>query len=294
MSRLKKSKKHCEITERDYKILRFLWKWKMVSTQALAKRFFPEVQAYSAYRRLLHLEADNYIESFVVNGRFHEAWGLKEKGFKYIKPYLGELKSTGFKSANPHHDYLASAFHLGEWLLHQPKNSQTFSEQQLKSYPEDLWPFWVPKSTLHRPDGYSIYQVDNTRSIIAFETELSLKASHRYESIFTFYTHQSAIDYVFWLIDSQSTLSALKKHFKKFQLSEWSKHQFLILAEFQKKGWRASFMEGKLEGKTPAYLLLHKSATILSQQRLACGTQALLDSRRRPMISKPYKASPQG
>ena len=79
-----KKKRHCEITERDYKLLRFLWKWKAVSTQALANKFFPDIKPDSAYRRLQFLEADDYISSFVVEGRFHEVWGLREKGFKYI------------------------------------------------------------------------------------------------------------------------------------------------------------------------------------------------------------------
>ena len=74
-------KKHCDITERDYLLMRFLWKWKAVSTQALAKRFFPTANAYTAYRRLLHLETDGFIGAYPVQGRFNEAWILKEKGF---------------------------------------------------------------------------------------------------------------------------------------------------------------------------------------------------------------------
>jgi hypothetical protein len=130
----------CQITERDYKLLRFLWKWKTVSTTGLARKFFPEIQPLSAYRRLMHLEAGGFVRSLPIDGRWNEVWGLTDRGFKYILPKLGELQHVGHKSENVFHDYLSSAFHLGEWLTHQPENSQTYSEQQLRRYPTDAWP----------------------------------------------------------------------------------------------------------------------------------------------------------
>ena len=281
-----KNKKHCEITERDYKLLRFLWKWKVVSTSALAQKFFPGVQAFSAYRRLLHLESDGYIGSYVVRGRFNEAWILREKGFKYILPHLGDLQSQGYKSANYPHDFLATALHLGDWLTQQPENTQTYSEQQLRCYPVDLWPSWVPRSTLHRPDGYSAYQTKEKRVVIAFEAEISPKAKKRYESVVTFYDNQPSIDYVVWLVDSKNTLNSVRHGFEKFNVRDWSKHHFILQADFIKKGWMAPFIEGKFVGHSLQDFLKHKTATITSQSHLSCGTLALLDSRRRPIISK--------
>jgi hypothetical protein len=281
-----KAKKRCEITDRDYKLLRFLWKWKIVSTQGLAKKFYPEADPYTAYRRLLYLESDGYIGHYPVGRRFNDAWIIKEKGFNYILPYLGDLKSKGYKSTNYPHDFLATAFHLGEWLIHQPTNSQTYSEQQLRCYPEDLWPSWVPTSSLHRPDGYSAYQSADKQIIIAFEAELSLKAKKRYESIVAFYDGQPSINCVFWLVDSKLTLNAIRRTFQKFQVREWSKHHFVLLSDFKQKGWMASFIEGNLIGRSPANLLMHKTSTILTQNPLDCVTLSLLDSRRRPIISK--------
>lgn len=281
-----KAKKRCEITDRDYKLLRFLWKWKIVSTQGLAKKFYPEADPYTAYRRLLYLESDGYIGHHPVGRRFNDAWIIKEKGFNYILPYLGDLKSKGYKSTNYPHDFLATAFHLGEWLIHQPNNSQTYSEQQLRCYHEDLWPSWVPTSSLHRPDGYSAYQSADKQIIIAFEAELSLKAKKRYESIVAFYDGQPAINYAFWLVDSKLTLNAIRRTFQKFQVREWSKHHFVLLSDFKQRGWMASFVEGNLIGRSPANLLMHKTSTILTQNPLDCVTLSLLDSRRRPIISK--------
>ncbi len=186
----------CEITERDYKILRSLWKWKALTTQALARKFFPDIKPLSAYRRLMLLETGGYIKCLQVDGRHKEVWSLSDLGFKSILPKLGELECVGYKSENIHHDYLATAFHLGEWLTHQPENSQTYSEQQLRRYAMDTWPAWVPQSNTHRPDGYSIYEVDNQRVITAFETELWSKTRHRYEEVVAFYDTQESIQFV--------------------------------------------------------------------------------------------------
>lgn len=279
-------KTRCQITERDYQILRFLWKWKIVSTGGLAKKFFPEADPFTAYRRLLHLESSGFIGHYPVAGRFNEGWIIKKKGFDYILPHLGDLQSKGFKSTNYPHDFIATAFHLGEWLTAQPDNSQTYSEQQLRCYTQDLWPSWVPSSILHRPDGYSAYQSGDKRIVIAFETELSLKAKKRYESIFAFYESQPSINYVFWLIDSRATLNALLGVIQKCQVHDWSKHQFLLLSDFKLKGWLAPIIEGSFIGKCPANFLLHTPPSILTQNPLSCVTLTLLDSRRRPIITK--------
>lgn len=280
-----KTKRSCEITERDYKILRFLWKWKSVSTMTIAKKFFPDIQPSSAYRRLQYLEQDNYIQSFVVKGRFHEAWALKEKGYKYIQSYLGELKSLGFKSENYRHDFLASAFHLGEWLTHQPSNSQTYSEQQLRCYPEDLWPEWVPRSSLHRPDGYSIYTLDKRNVIIAFEVEMSLKSQDRYEKVVAFYDSQTSIDCVLWLIMSPNMLPKMKTIFNKFNVRSWTKHQFILHADFLKHGWHAEILGGQYKGQKINKIMHPNSVQSASRWHPDLDALALLNSRRRPINS---------
>ena len=110
--------KNVKITDRDYKIFRYLWKWKALSTQAIAIKFFPEAQPLTAYKRLLLLSHANYLKPMSVNESVHQqVWGLHKKGFQHIEQYLGELRIKGFMSANPTHDYLATAFHLGEWLM---------------------------------------------------------------------------------------------------------------------------------------------------------------------------------
>lgn len=286
MSKLNQSKKICQITDRDYKMLRFIWKWKAVSTSALAAKFYPDSTSFTCYRRLIHLAHDNYIESYSLKERNTAVWTLKQKGFKYIRPYLGDLSSEGFRSANYPHDYLASTFHLGEWLVHQPDNSQTVSEQQLRCVEPELLPKWIPTSKLHIPDGYSTYHVNAERIIVAFEAELTVKTSSRYESVVSFYDNEESITLVIWLVDSVSSLDSIEKCFKKFNIKNISKHQFVNLSDFLKNGWMSDIVKGKYAGKKVINLLQHKTYSTPTQNILGSVTQALLNTRKRPILSK--------
>ena len=275
---------HCEITERDYQMLRFLWKWKLVSSTALARRFFFEISPLSAYRRLQLLETDGYLKANVFEGRGLEVWGLTDKGFAFILPKLGDLKQRGYKSENIYHDYLSTAFHLGEWLTHQPDNSGDISEQQLRRLPADAWPDWVPRSATHRPDGYSVFIQGQKRVVVAFETELSVKERSRYEAPVAFYDSEEAIQFVFWLVQSKVTLNALKKSFEKFQMRAVHKHQFIMLSDFLKNGWQASIADGQLKGKSLIDVLPRSGVVKPSQWHRRADACVLLDSRRRPVI----------
>lgn len=288
----KRKRGHCEIQERDYLLLRFLWKWKVVSSMALARKFFPDINPLSAYRRLQYLEADKYIKPVIFEGRGREAWTLGDRGFNFIFPKLGELKQKGYKSENVHHDFLTTAFHLGEWLSSQPDNSQAYSEQQLRRVPMDAWPSWVPKSTTHRPDGYSAFIINGKRTTITFEVELSVKERSRYESPVAFYDSEESIQFVFWLIDSKVTLNALNKSFEKFQMRSLDKHHFILLSDFEAKGWMAPFVQGKFSGLTPWEVIHRKGIAQPSQWHRGHDVLALLDLKRRPIISAPCSNAP--
>lgn len=281
-----KAKKVCQITDRDYKMLRFIWKWKAVSTNALALRFYPTQLPFTAYRRLLYLAQDGYISKFTLIGKNSAAWILSLKGFKYIQPYLGELLSEGYKSANYPHDFLSSAFQLGEWLTQQPDNTQTFSEQQLRCFNSELYPAWIPVSKLHRPDGYSTFHTNGQRVIVAFETEISLKAVQRYESVITFYDGEPSINIVLWLVDNRNTMNAIERAFRKYNVRDWLKHHFVLVSDFQKKGWMAPIIQGRFSGQNILNILKHRTYSTPAQNILHSVTLAMLNSKKRPIITK--------
>lgn len=286
-----KWKKRCAITERDVRILRYLWKWKTLSTSALATKFFPKVSPQGAYRRLIRLEDAGFIQAIDTTKYWQIIWVLTLKGFKRIRPFLGELSGEGFRSENNMHDHIATAFHLGEWLTHQPAYTQTFSEQQLRRIAPELWDEWVPKFDSHRPDGYSLYFQGEKKIVVAFEAELTLKDKRRYESVVAFYDTHSSIQFVFWLVDSKVTLNSMKRTFEKFHVREWSKHHFMLLSDFREKGWHTPFVTGQFQGKALADFLLPSGITKVSPGDLCGDTMALLNTAKKPVISKPSTKS---
>lgn len=280
-----KNKSNCDVTERDYKIFRYLWKWKVMSTAALARKFFSSGDPRTAYRRFIALEKAGYLASIRLEPRFHEVWTLNHKGFKFIREQLGELASCGYKSEHVNHDLLATAFHLGEWLTDQPEYTQNFSEQQLRRYPTDLWPNWVPRSTIHRPDGYSLYFEDDQPIVVAFETELSVKSKDRYQSVVAFYDAEASVRLVFWLVDTKNTIHTLRRCFEKFQMREFDKHHFILLSDFQKYGWRAKFAKSPLLDKSPRDFLMAQAHSRTNLEPARSSTHALLDTIKKPRKS---------
>lgn len=269
--------------DRDRAILRFIWRWKVVSSAALARKFQPNGNAFTLYRRLLTLRNSGYIESLWIGEARGAVWGLGAKGFKDIRPYLLYYESNGFKSENYRHDHLVSAFHLGEWLVNQPEYTQTFTEQQLRRLPSEVWDDWVPKSTTHRPDGYSLYFEDDKAVVVAFEAELSFKEPARYERVVAFYDSEPTIKMVFWLVESKAIFNSIRRAFEKCQVRDWPKHQFVLLNDFRKLGWMAQFFEGKFRGRTVSEFLLHSPHTKPTQSMNYCDVIHLLDTRKRPI-----------
>lgn len=253
----KRKSNRLDVTARDIKILKFLWKWKMVSTAAVGLRFFPNASVHTGYRRLLALAQFGFVTFIQIDHTTGQGWTLTPKGYKVIRHLLGDLSVDGFKSEYPHHDRLVTALHLGNWLTNQPEYTQTFSEQQLRRIPVDLWDDWVPKSTTHRPDGYSLLFRGERKLVVAFEVELWLKSKNRYEPLVAFYDVQQSIDMVIWLVNSKVTLNSMKRTFERFNIREMQKHHFILLSDFQARGWYAPFVSGKFIGKTPAEILLH-------------------------------------
>src|SRR3989344_5758013 len=85
------------IMPRDLDVLNFLWRWKIASSQALAKKFFLGVRPESAHLRLKQLEEVGYLECIQI-GKRQFAWGLGKRGYEYIRHHFSEDYHQGFRS----------------------------------------------------------------------------------------------------------------------------------------------------------------------------------------------------
>tara|TARA_B110001454_G_scaffold122549_1_gene114451 strand:+ start:42159 stop:43028 length:870 start_codon:yes stop_codon:yes gene_type:complete len=288
-------KENILITERDFLILKYLWKWKLLSTKAISIKFFPNSNDDTAYKRMMLLTKAGYLKPRYVNDESprgqirQQVWGLNRKGFHRILQYLGELKIKGYFSSNSTHDYLATSLHLGEWLLRQPPDSQTWSEQELNSIPTELWPNWVPKSDLHRPDGFTAFNYKNRRHVLAFEVELHVKSSARYEAIAAYYDSCEEINHVIWLVKSIGNYKSIKKHLNKHGLRNTDKHRFLSLKEFEKHGWNSNFIDCANVTLKLQDLIITLPPTTPRQSPPGLLTLDMLNARKRPKITRTCK-----
>jgi hypothetical protein len=154
MAQKKKSRKCVILTTRDIELLKYLWLWKCSTFSALCDLFFPNTHPIKAYLRLAKLQSYGLVDQKVSNHLGKNLFTLAPLGFERILGHLPDLKESGFKSENLDHDFLVSAIHQGEWYSERPASVTLISEQVLRRSQPDTLPLWIPKGTLHRPDGY--------------------------------------------------------------------------------------------------------------------------------------------
>lgn len=269
-------------TKRDMAILNFLWRWKVATTAALAKKFFPERTGRTAYNRLWLLKRSGFIEirSDVWQQKF--VWSLTNKGYTAVREALPTLRADGFRSESIGHDLLVSAVHLGEWLLCSPENAQLFSEQQLRRLHFDSYPSWVPKTDLHRPDGY--WRIKNGENFltIALEVELSQKTGNQYEIVGDFYSKHPSINHVIWVVPRLSLAGYIHTRIQKAIRQKTMIHSFIVYADFQQQSWNAPIVCGAFLGKTIAQIL---GANIGNSPEPVLGS-FLLNTRKSPFKAK--------
>lgn len=285
-----------QITRRDFEILKFLWRWKILSTHAIARKFFPGVRVESAHARLRCLAEVGYIELVHVDKKCF-AWSISKRGFKHLMWfYLHEEIHEGYKSEYPHHDYLTTAFHLGEWLLNEPtkydpdepSEVELYSEQELRCTPDEHWPKWIPQSTEHRPDGYTRFRKGEQNVVVAFETELTLKSKSRYADIVCFYEYGSGIDFVLWLVGTTGMANSIRRIFERYGSKNVSKHNFIVLEDFLKSGWDAKIIKGHFAEKAIKDLLPIQGNTEAKLWHHDRSVQSFLETKVCSVISGQY------
>lgn len=273
---------------REVPLLHFLWKWKVSTTAALTKKFFPNCKGKTAYNRLLALRHAGLIRVSSDGQGQKFICSLGRKGFEAIKEGLPLMKEEGFKSEHMGHDVLVSAFHLGEWLLEKPESTTLFSEQQLRRMYSDMYPAWIPRSDVHRPDGYTQTLLGDRLTTIAFEVELSNKRDPDYLKIAEFYENYPKIEKILWLVPRLSTAQTIQEKMDHVFHGVPSPHQFILLEEFTNLGWHSEIGLGVDQGKSILSVLSGKAQEKHRKSSGSILSQSLLDTRKSPHTSDTY------
>lgn len=264
-------------SEADLPLLHFLWQWKVSTTVALCARFYSKRSLRQGYERLVKLEHGDLIQSLVLGNGTGFVWGLTKRGFSIIRTQLAELRAEGYQSENKEHDLLVSAIHLGEWLTQSPSGAEILSEQELRCFDTSVYPWWVPQTEIHRPDGYWYIPRGDDHSTIALEVELTQKRTADYDKTSVFYDRKSEITKVIWVTKRPSLAGHIHSRMNDAAKHD-DKHNFISLVDFLKNGWQAEIRLGSDRTKTLSCLLSDCRRTPLVPVR----GNPLLDIRKSP------------
>lgn len=253
-----------QLLKRDIRILYFLWKFKFAPTKVIAARFFADAE-WNTYIRLYRLAKAGFLESLYPDSGVHHFWTLSKQGFEIVKKYLPALDQDGYRSENIEHDILVLAAHVGCWLKEMPNGVTMVSEQELRRMKPENYPAHVPKTVVHRPDGYWVFDNGKQASLVALEVERTQKAKALYDSVARFYCKDAYVDQVIWIVNSRMLGVRMLSRFKEVVNEYAGVHSFVILSDFIKLNWQAPIIIGKDAGHTIHQTLVNKSQTIHKQ-----------------------------
>lgn len=278
-----KQKSNFQITSDDYGLLQFLWKWKLSTTAIINKAVYKDRSANRCYRRLRSLEENKYIESIFSRDRMVCLWQLTDKGYQELNFDGIEISQRGYKAEHPEHDFWSSLIQFGIWIDQVPKNSDLFSEQQLRRFEIESYPKWIPHTKQHRPDGW--WKTDlakgNKESLIALEVEMTRKPSSSYYEVGNFYSNVIDIHQAIWIVRSESDANFILKNMIAGSSTQAKEQSFLLFSQFIKDQWSAPILIGKNKGKSIKEILDPQGNNAQSLMTQHC----LLDTRKTPLES---------
>jgi hypothetical protein len=179
------------------------------------------------------------------------AFQLSKKGFEVLRYDMGELRENRFAAQSVAHDFIATAFHLGDFVLGVPENVRFFSEQEIQCTDDSLLPAWVPKFRDHIPDGLTRVKAGQGDSVFGLEVELNLKPMLKYDkAAYYFDSSLSKVDVVFWLCGAVWIAKEISQRLQGLKLRNREIHHFIAMEDFKEKGWQAVARSGAYRGKT--------------------------------------------
>ncbi len=270
-----------QLLKRDLAILNFLWRFKFAPTAIIATKFFVDGE-WNAYSRMYRLARAGYVESLYPNCGIHHFWTLSKAGFEIVKRNLPELSQDGFKSENVEHDMLVLAAHIGNWLKETPPGVLLVTEQELRRINPEYYPAGIPKSAVHRPDGYWLFQNGLENRMVALEVERSQKAKEFYDSVARFYYKDAYVDQVLWIIERKEQAMRMISRFQEVVSENAGIHSFVMMKDFIKHNWQARILIGKDHNQTILDTLVNKSQTT---HKHVCEFE-FFDTRKNPKDSK--------
>ena len=228
----------------DYKLLVWLWRWKLVNVKMIIDKFYSDRSTSAALQQYYNIRKFGLINCHVCGMGKQMMVSLSEKGFKLICDGLPELEQKGFKSEHKVHDFLSSVFHGGGFGHELPDGIELITEQELRAINKYDLPDWVPDTSERRPDGFTRLRYGSEQKIFSHEVELSYKKIYRMKHIARYYNNTPSIDRVFWLVRKRIHGRTIEQHFSETKGIYREIHNFICLDEFAEKEWESVIFHG--------------------------------------------------
>jgi len=240
-----------KLSESDIQVLDFLWTWKVASSQILKLVAFQRKSPWWAYKALLQLQKENYIQA-LPRGKYldQEVWTLTALGFEVVLMDRDDIVEYRFRPHAPAHDYLGTCLQLGDlWTSSWEK--MFFTEQMLASLRPSNFPKNFVKDEGHVPDGISILSHGKNEAVIGYEVDLNVKDIGRYEQTYYYY-YDIKPAVVFWLVRNDSVFAKIATAVapKSFERNAESIYSFVKLEDFKRDIWEAKVLNGKYQGQS--------------------------------------------
>ena len=233
----------------DQEILYFIWRWKVVGVPVIAGQFSDRCSHKGIYNRVRALIREGQLKYIYMNDFNGFALTLTKKGFTRIKDDIGNLENEGYKSEATAHDFIVSAFHYGLFRIHSSFFVDALTESELRNTSPQNYPPPIPKTKVHRPDGYLLAGVTPTSSVIAIEVEWSRKEASRYEQLAEFYSKYTNVFGV-WVAKTETIATIILNALNANAVLRGKRHLVFIWKDLLENDWNAKSINGGNTGKT--------------------------------------------
>lgn len=194
-----------EIQPRDIEILRFVFKFRVVTYDQIRRKFFASRHESASRNRIRALAKSGFVRTFPkeADGLFYkcvcltkEAWPLIRESFPF------EVQTPYFESESPEHDHRIAeiAMRFEKLSLYEDMVTENLfqSSEEFKSQPEfrDL--------VIIQSDGaLKLKDSEGTEFLYSVELEASKKTPERYAEKLAAYYRAGGIDGVLYICASQ-------------------------------------------------------------------------------------------
>ncbi len=197
----------CVLTPRDKDLFQNLFRFKLMSLEAIHDRVFRDSHYTAMTRRIRKLERQKLVsrDAFHDGKRMISLLGLSAKGVSHIN--LDQIVRSQFKSNYPEHDLKL------ERILHRLESFRMIESVILENellglekYANDLA---LKEFVDLRPDAVLRLKIRDHSFLVSFEYELNFKSSGRWKDKLLDYYAAGTIDAVLYVCDSISMLNKM-------------------------------------------------------------------------------------